>query len=457
MNKTRVPPVVQRTTCARIPTAAGVFQLCHYTNNQDDKEHLALVMGEVAGGEKVLARVHSECMTGDLFGSLRCDCGEQLHAAMQQIAAEGRGVIIYLRQEGRGIGLAQKLRAYNLQDEGYDTVEANLLLGHQADEREYWAAVGIIGDLQIRSIRLLTNNPAKIEHLRSQGVPVAERVPLETGFHAENRAYMEAKVRRMRHLLRLPETPPATLAGAGLPEAISSRVALLRKRALTFAEEQGTPHVTLAYAQSLDGSIAATPGRPLTISGPVSMTLTHALRATHDAILVGIGTIIADNPQLTVRRVAGPDPQPIAVDSTLRFPVDARLFAHPRGVWIATTPASRTRQPIDLPANVRILEVAADSHGHVDLAHLLEELGRRGIRSVMVEGGAGVLAGFLARRLAHTAVVTVAPQLVGGMHALPAASRNGHTASALAHLRQVQYTPAGDDMIVWGDLEWQDA
>ncbi len=202
---------LQRTTSARVPTPAGVFQLYHYVNERDDKEHLALVMGEVTDGEQVLVRVHSECMTGDVFGSLRCDCGEQLHAAMQRIAAEGRGMIVYLRQEGRGIGLAQKLRAYNLQDQGYDTVEANLLLGHQADEREYWAAVGIMADLGVRSIRLLTNNPAKIEHLREQGVIVTERVPLEASVHAENAVYLETKVRRMRHLLQLPAVAPAVL------------------------------------------------------------------------------------------------------------------------------------------------------------------------------------------------------------------------------------------------------
>ena len=191
---------VQRMVCARIPTKEGTFQLCLYHNNKDDKEHLALVLGDVAG-ENVLVRIHSECFTGDVLGSRRCDCGEQLHQAMERIAAEGRGVVVYLRQEGRGIGLLEKLKAYNLQDQGYDTVEANLILGHQADEREYDVGVAILRDLGVKSVRLLTNNPEKIEALEALGIRVVERVPVIAEVHEDNRAYLETKARRMRHLL----------------------------------------------------------------------------------------------------------------------------------------------------------------------------------------------------------------------------------------------------------------
>ena len=193
---------VQRMVCARIPTQEGTFRLCLYHNNKDDKEHLALVMGDVAG-EEVLVRIHSECFTGDVLGSRRCDCGEQLHLAMERIAAEGRGVVVYLRQEGRGIGLLDKLKAYNLQDQGYDTVEANLILGHQADEREYDVGVAILRDLGVRSVRLLTNNPEKIQALEALGMPVVERVPVVATVHEDNRHYLETKARRMRHLLDL--------------------------------------------------------------------------------------------------------------------------------------------------------------------------------------------------------------------------------------------------------------
>lgn len=197
------PLTVARMVSARIPTDEAEFHLYLYHNNHDDKEHLALVLGEVAGKSDVLVRLHSECFTGDVLGSRRCDCGEQLHFAMQQIAAAGEGVLIYLRQEGRGIGLLDKLRAYNLQDEGYDTVEANLLLGHQADERDYTVAVRILDDLGTRSIRLITNNPHKIETLRELGIAVTERVPVEPTVYDENARYLFTKVTRMNHMLNL--------------------------------------------------------------------------------------------------------------------------------------------------------------------------------------------------------------------------------------------------------------
>lgn len=198
---------IQRTTCARIPTPVGTFQVCHYIDQKDRKEHLALVMGDVRGHEPVLVRVHSECFTGDILGSLRCDCGEQLQQAMRLVAEAGRGVILYLRQEGRGIGLEEKLKAYNLQDQGYDTVDANLMLGHQADSREYSAAALMLRDLGVGRIRLLTNNPDKIDRLRELGVAVVERVPLSSTLTSDNAAYLATKVQRMGHLLSLPSFP----------------------------------------------------------------------------------------------------------------------------------------------------------------------------------------------------------------------------------------------------------
>ena len=188
---------------ARIPTAEGTFQLYLYRNGQQTGEHLAFVLGHVANQPEVLVRLHSECFTGDVLGSRRCDCGAQLEQAMQLIGQEGAGIIIYLRQEGRGIGLLDKLRAYNLQDQGYDTVDANLLLGHAEDERDYTTAALILKDLGVPSVRLLTNNPLKIASLQACGIPVAARVPLPPRVTAENVTYLRTKVQRMRHVLDL--------------------------------------------------------------------------------------------------------------------------------------------------------------------------------------------------------------------------------------------------------------
>lgn len=192
---------IKRIVQARIPTDAGEFQLCLYANNRDDKEHLALVHGCVEQQNHVPVRIHSECFTGDVLGSRRCDCGEQLQLAMDYVTGQPMGVIVYLRQEGRGIGLLEKLRAYNLQDSGYDTVEANLALGHSEDEREYSMAAAILQDLGIRSVQLLTNNPDKISGLESLGVQVTERVPLVATVTEDNAAYLLTKARRMNHLL----------------------------------------------------------------------------------------------------------------------------------------------------------------------------------------------------------------------------------------------------------------
>jgi GTP cyclohydrolase II len=194
---------IKRMASARIPTDLGEYQLYLYVTNQDDKEHLAVVFGDVRDQEGVLVRVHSECFTGDVLGSRRCDCGEQLQRSLQMIASAGAGVVIYLRQEGRGIGLLDKLRAYNLQDQGYDTVDANLALGHEADERDYTVAAHILDDLEVHSIRLLTNNPGKVSGLKKLGVPVLERVPLQSTVNADNAQYLFTKALRMNHLLDL--------------------------------------------------------------------------------------------------------------------------------------------------------------------------------------------------------------------------------------------------------------
>jgi 3,4-dihydroxy 2-butanone 4-phosphate synthase/GTP cyclohydrolase II len=194
---------LQRLASPKLPTAFGDFTLHAFRNEMTGEEHLALVMGDVAGDEPVLVRVHSQCLTGDLFGSLRCDCGDQLQHAMAAIAAEGRGVLLYLLQEGRGIGLINKLRAYELQEQGHDTVEANERLGFRADQREYGTGAQILHSLGVRKLRLITNNPDKSKALEAYGLEVVGRVSAEMEPTAEARDYLRAKRDKLGHLLKL--------------------------------------------------------------------------------------------------------------------------------------------------------------------------------------------------------------------------------------------------------------
>lgn len=182
---------------ARVPTEHGNFTMKLFREKATGLEHVAMVMGDVSGS--ALVRVHSECMTGDVFGSLRCDCGPQLNFAMREIGKQGSGVVVYLRQEGRGIGLANKLRAYQLQDQGLDTVEANLHLGFAADLRKFDSAVEILSSLGIKSVRLMTNNPRKVDTLKSQGLQIEERVPVRSDVQAENERYLDTKARKLGH------------------------------------------------------------------------------------------------------------------------------------------------------------------------------------------------------------------------------------------------------------------
>jgi len=199
----RHDPFVRREGQTRLPTTVGEFTAIVYENPIDGSTQLALVKGTVDDGEPVLVRMHSECLTGEVFGSLRCDCGDQLRAAMAAIAQEGRGVIVYIRQEGRGIGLDNKIKAYALQDLGSDTVEANELLGFPPDPRDYGVGAQILVDLGVRRIRLLTNNPQKRAGLEGYGLQVVERVPLEIPPNKENYAYLKTKRHRLGHLLSI--------------------------------------------------------------------------------------------------------------------------------------------------------------------------------------------------------------------------------------------------------------
>ncbi len=195
--------LIQRAAEADLPTQYGDFHIIVYRNSLDDKEHVALVMGNVDAARPTLVRMHSECLTGDVFGSWRCDCGPQLHAALSQIAREGTGVLVYMRQEGRGIGLINKIRAYELQEHGLDTVEANQELGFAPDLRDYGIGAQILIDVGVRKMRLMTNNPRKVSGLHGHGLEIVERVPLQTDASAFNEKYLATKKSKLGHMLNL--------------------------------------------------------------------------------------------------------------------------------------------------------------------------------------------------------------------------------------------------------------
>ena len=193
--------LIEKAAVVKMPTKYGNFMAHGFVNRLNGEHHIALVKGEIGDGENVLCRVHSECLTGDTFGSLRCDCGQQLDAALLQIEKEGRGILLYMRQEGRGIGLLNKLRAYELQDGGMDTLDANLALGFDGDEREYYIGAQILKDLGVKTLRLLTNNPDKVYQLADYGMEITERIPIQVAATPFDLFYLKTKQARMGHIL----------------------------------------------------------------------------------------------------------------------------------------------------------------------------------------------------------------------------------------------------------------
>lgn len=431
----------------RLPTGDGEFSLYLYL--EGGKEHLALVKGEVEGRVEVPVRVHSECLTGDVFGSRRCDCGDQLKHSLSYLGRQDVGILIYLRQEGRGIGLVKKMEAYNLQDTGLDTVEANLQLGHQPDERDYGIAARILEDLGIHSIRLITNNPHKVEALAEKGIEVVARIPIEVGHHAENLGYLKSKAARMAHLLKFKEQLP-------MEKELEFMNGLMAQLRLEQHSERDRPFVTLAYAQSLDACIAQSEGQPLSMSSQPSLRLTHHLRASHEALLVGVGTILSDNPQLNVRYCDGPNPRPVVLDSHLRIPLDARILdpsRELRPLILCSSLADPQRKTAVLAQGAEVIAVSPTDDGFVDAQAALKVLAASGIRSVMVEGGAKVITTFLRKGLADYAVLTIVPKLLGGFRAIENGAGVGH---ALAGLRDPHFQPLGSDLIAFGPLCYGD-
>lgn len=445
--KTRSDPIVEKLVQTRLPNRHGQFTLHCYRSTLDHRDHVALVKGEVAGASNVLVRVHSECLTGDVFGSTRCDCGEQLDVALHRIGNTECGVLVYLRQEGRGIGLIQKLRAYNLQDEGLDTVEANLRLGHGADERDYVVAALMLKDLGVRTVRLLTNNPRKIDDLERDGIVVAERVPIEIPHHSENIRYLQTKADKMAHWLSF-DQQAIEISEFRFLQPLFERLA--DRRAVS--DPRLRPFVTLSYAQSLDGSIAVDAGAACALSGPQSLKLTHHLRARHEALIVGVNTVISDDPRLNVRHCPGDDPQPVILDSHLRIPEDCRLLAGggTAPIIITTDGADRGEKADRLRSRAKVYAVPPDAEGYVDLAAALSLLAALGLRTVMVEGGAQIITRFLRAKWVDYCVITITPRLIGGVRAIDGLQgRKGDDALGIVHCR---YQVLGSDVIAFGAL-----
>jgi 3,4-dihydroxy 2-butanone 4-phosphate synthase/GTP cyclohydrolase II len=405
--------------------------------------YLALVRGDIGDGRSVLTRLHSECLTGDALGSLRCDCGTQLRQAAREIAAEGRGVLVYATDhEGRGIGLVNKLRAYMLQEDGEDTIDANCRLGFPPDARSYDAAARCLGLLGVRSVRLLTNNPTKVEALRRAGIDVQQSIPLQTSPHIRNIDYLHAKEARLGHLA------PAGVPLDGNPVAEATNVAPLLGCA---AAPAWRPYVVLKYAQTVDGRIATRRGDAKWISSEAERRISHGLRAACDAVLVGVGTAIVDDPQLTVRMVPGSSPLRVVLDSTLRLPSTARVLDNDAGtVVITTAPSSEERRAALRARAVGVHVVDAGPRG-VDLGSALRTLRALGVASLLVEGGGRVITSFFAEKLVDRLVLGIAPTIMGS--GIDAVGDLGVACVAESvRLTNRSLHQAGDDLLVAADV-----
>nr|NLD41217.1 GTP cyclohydrolase II RibA [Actinomycetales bacterium] len=480
--------LVVRVTETVLPTRHGVFRMIGY-RGQDGVEHVALAMGigdaasaghgtgyghgsgNGAGNGRnnshgagtdtgpathrhgdPLVRLHSECLTGDALGSHRCDCGDQLQAALARIAHEGRGVLVYVRgHEGRGIGLLEKLKAYHLQDNGADTVDANLALGHPADARDYSQPAAILRDLGLSSIRLMSSNPAKENALADLGITVSERTGMFVPEFAENMVYLETKRLLMGHD-RPPSPSSPGEAGGVWAELLAGRVPVSSAdvRGATLIDRYGPlvatgPHLAIAQmAQSLDGFIATRTGDSAGLSGAEDHMHLHRLRALVDALIVGAGTVIADNPRLTVREVTGPSPTRVVLDLEARIPADSGVLTDGAAptLWIV---AEGVEVP-DVGAHVEVVRVpvsGAASRGDDDGASsvsvsgsetaqgaaalepaaVLELLRERGLGRVLVEGGGRTVSSFVTAGVLDRLYVTTVPVLLGdgvpGVRGLP--------------------------------------
>lgn len=418
---------VQRVVSTTLPTQYGRFHIHGYAG-AGGEEHIALVLGDVASdqsnGHAPLVRVHSECLTGDALASWRCDCGDQLRGALTEISRASRGILIYLRgHEGRGIGLHEKLRAYVLQATGEDTVDANLRLGHPADARDYAAAAAILTDLGASRIRLLSANPDKAQQLGRLGIDIVSRHLLVVPDRPDNLRYLQTKRSRMGHDdVRMLPSVWADLTQRRVPTraTVGSETSLLER----YGSLAGASNIVVAQlAQSVDGFIASHTGDAENLSGPADHEHLHRLRALVDAVVVGVSTVVADDPQLTVRHVTGPSPVRVILDPRGRAPLASRVFteAAARTLWCV---GEETPMPESPSPHVEIVRLAQDAAGRFVPAAVLEALRWAGHRRILIEGGGQTVSGFLRAGLLDRLYLTTVPKLIG--NGIPGIRFAGH-------------------------------
>jgi 3,4-dihydroxy 2-butanone 4-phosphate synthase/GTP cyclohydrolase II len=421
-----------------LATSHGTFQVSGFELTSG-RTYVALVRGEPDDLAGVLVRLHSACLTGDTLGSYRCDCGAQLEASLRRLAAEG-GVLVYaVDDEGRGIGIVDKIRAYGLQDVGHDTVDANVRLGRPVDARDFAEPAEVLRVVGVRAARLLTNNPAKVTAVRAAGIDVPEVIPLTTSPNHRSLGYLRSKRDRMGHAslgVAPAETPSTAIDVSEIVGDPGGR----------------RPYVVLKYAQTIDGRTATSTGDSKWISGSEERALAHAIRAWGDAISVGLGTVVADDPQLTVRLVPGPSPVRVVFDSTLSIPDDAKVLeADGPATMLFTTERSdpkRRRALVERGIGVHVVPGGPEG---VDLAAAFATMSELGLATIVVEGGARIATSLLAAGLVDRVVVSIAPTVIGAGTDAVGDLGIDRVAAGL-RLEDPIVRLVGDDVIVAGDL-----
>ncbi len=430
-----------------LPTRHGPFRALGH-RDAAGSEYVILTRGlEPTPTAPPLVRIHSGCLTGDALGSLRCDCGDQLAASLEAIDEAGSGVLIYAAgHEGRGIGLLNKLRAYALQDRGLDTVDANEALHLPADARDYRECASILRALGLTRIRLLTSNPAKQDGLGRLGLEVTERVALRVPDRQENAAYLATKRARMGHDPAPPDDWTELLAGR-IPAALPSGELVVRYGPLVAAG----PRLAIAQlGQSLDGFIATRTGDSAGLTGADDHEHLHRLRALVDAVVVGAGTVTADDCRLTVRLVRGRNPVRVVIDPHGRIPVNSRVLTD--GVAPALWLIGPEAEVPTTAAHVGVHRLTAEDFAPV---RLLEFLTALGLGRVLVEGGGETVSRFLGARVLDRLFLTSSPLLIGD-------GRPGIRFDGTDRLAQALHAPTrrfllGDDVCTEFDLSARDS